>query len=80
MYAAHLFVPFEKQHPDWETRIAKGELGFIKEWLSKQVYQYGRRYTSKELLELASGHPFSAKAYIDYLNKKYKEIYHLKQI
>lgn len=78
MYAAHLFAPFEKQHPDWANRVAKGELGFIKDWLAENVYQHGRRYTSKELLKHASGQPFSAKAYIDYLNKKYSEVYHLK--
>jgi carboxypeptidase Taq len=78
MYAAHFFVPFEKAHPDWEKRVIKGELGFIKEWLAKSVYQHGRRYTSKELLNKVAGKPFSAEAYINYLNKKYKQIYQLK--
>lgn len=77
MYAAHLFLPFEKAHPDWEKRVAKGELSFIKNWLSKNVYQHGRRYTSHELLQLASGKPFSADAYIKYLNDKYFKIYKL---
>lgn len=78
MYAAHLFMPFEKAHPDWQKRVVKGELRFIKDWLHTNVYQHGRRYTSKELLNLATGKPFSADAYIDYLNKKYTDVYKLK--
>jgi carboxypeptidase Taq len=77
MYAAHLFLPFEQQHPDWQKRVATGELGFIKDWLAENVYQHGRCFTSKELLKRASGKPFSAVAYIDYLNKKYSDIYQL---
>jgi carboxypeptidase Taq len=72
MYAAHLFSSFTKTHSDWDKRVAKGELGFIKEWLNQAIYQHGRRYSSKELLEKATGKPFSADAFISYLKEKYK--------
>ncbi len=75
LYAAHLFEAFEKQHSNWEKRVARGELLFIKEWLHENVYRYGRQYTSKELLLKATGKPFTPDAYSHYLNKKYKEIY-----
>lgn len=72
MYAAHLFASFTKSHPNWDVRVSKGELGFIKEWLNQAIYQHGRRYSSKELLEKATGKPFTANAFIDYLTNKYK--------
>ncbi len=75
LYAAHLFEAFEKQHPDWEQRVEKGELLFIKTWLHDHVYRWGRQLTSEELLETATGKKFSADAYIHYLNNKYKKIY-----
>jgi carboxypeptidase Taq len=75
LYAAHLFAAFEKEHPDWEKRVAKGELLFIKEWLNHHVHHYGRQYNSKELLKHVTGKEFSTDAYSAYLNKKYKEIY-----
>lgn len=75
MYAAHLFTAFAKKHPDWEQRVANGELGFIKEWLSHAVYQHGKRYSSKELMEKATGKPFTADAFVEYLTKKYSELY-----
>lgn len=71
LYGAHLFQGFLRDHPDWEKRVAKGELIFIKDWLHQNVYQHGRRYSSKELLLKATGKPFSADAYVHYLTKKY---------
>lgn len=78
LYAGHLFPAFEKKYPDWAKRIAKGDLLFIKEWLHDIVYKHGRRYNSKELLKKATGKNFSADAYVEYLNDKYKSIYNLK--
>jgi carboxypeptidase Taq len=75
LYAAHLHAAFAKEHPDAEKKIAKGELGFIKEWLSNAIYKHGKRYPTLELLKNASKKPFSAAAFIDYLNNKYSRIY-----
>ena len=72
LYAAQLFAAFTKEHADWESRVAKGELLFIKDWLSKAVYQHGRRYSSQELIQLVTKKPISANDYIDYLNNKYR--------
>lgn len=75
MYAAHLFPAFESAHPEWQKRVSRGELLFIRDWLAENVYRHGRRFTSKELLKRVSGKSFSAQAYTDYLSGKYKEIY-----
>ena len=77
LYASHLFTGFEKQNPDWKNKVTGGELLFIKQWLGTHVHQYGRKYTSKELLQKATGTPVSSKAYIDYLKNKYGSIYNL---
>jgi carboxypeptidase Taq len=74
LYASHLFLAFAKDHPDWQQRVAAGELAFIREWLSQAVYQHGRRYSSKELLKKVTGKAFSADAFIHYLTNKYSEI------
>lgn len=71
LYTAHLFQGFEKEHPEWQERVSRGELVFINSWLAKSVYQHGRRYSSKELLLNATGKPFSAEAYVKYLEGKY---------
>ncbi|MBA3721867.1 MAG: carboxypeptidase M32 [Parachlamydiaceae bacterium] len=78
VFAASLFEAFAKEHPDWEKRVASGDLAFIKLWLNDKIYQHGRCYSSHELLKNATGKDFSADPYLDYLNKKYSAIYRLK--
>lgn len=75
LYAAHLFEAFEKSEPDWERKVAKGELIFIKDWLSEAVYKHGRFFTSDGLLKAITHKPFTSDAYLRYLHKKYQEIY-----
>lgn len=73
IYASHLFLGFERDHPDWEKKLAKGEMLFIKEWLHHNIYKYGREFDSKELLEKATGKKLSSDAYTDYLKQKFKK-------
>lgn len=77
LYASCFFLAFEKQHPDWQKRVAQGELLFIKEWLNNNIHHYGRQYSSKELLKRVTGKELSVDAYKGYLNKKYKDIYNI---
>lgn len=71
MYASHLFEAFAKDFPDWETRVKKGELIFIKEWLNNKIHKHGRRYSPLEMIKQASGKEFSSAAFTHYLEQKY---------
>lgn len=75
MYASHFFKAFEKQHPNWTSRVASGELTFIGEWLHSNIHKHGRRYSSLELLKNVTGKPFTADAFVEYLTDKYSKIY-----
>ncbi len=75
MYAAQFFETFEKEHPNWEKRIAKRDLLFIKEWLNNHIHSHGRRYNSQDLLKKVTGKEFTVQPYLDYLGSKYKKIY-----
>jgi carboxypeptidase Taq len=77
MYASHLFTGFERDHPDWEQRIGKGDLLFVREWLREAVHQHGRRYSSLELLKKVTGKQLTADAFVHYLQSKYADIYSL---
>ena len=78
LYASHLFDRFSKDHSDWDLRVASGDFLFIKEWLHEKIYQYGKQYSSLELIKNATGKPFSAESYLHYLKKKYSDVYKLK--
>ncbi len=77
LYAAQFFEAFAKQHPDWEKRVAKGDLVFIKEWLNNHIHKYGKQYSSQELLKKVTGKEFTVQPYLDYIESKYSKIYKL---
>ncbi len=71
IYAANLLVGFERDHPEWQTRVAKGEFEFITNWLRHHIHRHGRRFSVSELIENASKVPLSSEPFINYLKKKY---------
>jgi carboxypeptidase Taq len=75
LYSAQFFDAFASEHKDWEKKVSKGELLFIKDWLNENIHQHGRRYSGKELLKKVTGKDFSSKPYLAYLTAKYNEIY-----
>lgn len=77
LFAGQLFTAFAKAHPDWESRVAKGDLAFIRSYLHDAVYQHGKRYRSQPLIEKITGKPFSAEDYGHYLTQKYSSLYRL---
>lgn len=77
LYASHFFKGFEKKHPDWRKKTAKGDLKFIENFLQENIHRYGRLYSQEELAKMVSGEGFSEKAYIEYLENKYHKIYRI---
>lgn len=77
IYASQLFDAFEKAQPDWETRLATGDLTFIKKWLNENIHQYGRQFSIAEIMQNVTGQPLAATSYKDYLNTKFGKIYGL---
>jgi carboxypeptidase Taq len=75
LFAAQFMTCFAKETPDWEEAVAKGTLGFIREWLKENIHQWGRMYNSEELAKRITGKPLSETAYTNYLKKKYASIY-----
>jgi carboxypeptidase Taq len=79
LYAAHFFEAFEKRFPDWEKRIGKGELLFLREWLQENIHQHGRMYSAHELVKRVCDAKLTEVPYLSYLTQKYGEIYNFLQ-
>jgi carboxypeptidase Taq len=77
IYAAQFFNVFEKEHPDWKERTARGELEFVRAWLRMHIHQYGRRFTPQELVQRVTGERLNEQPYVSYLENKYKALYHI---
>jgi carboxypeptidase Taq len=75
LLAAHFFSSFAKDHPDWEEQIGLGDLSFVRNWLKKNIHNFGKMYDAEQLAKKIGGKPLSEKAYCSYLKRKYAQIY-----
>ncbi len=62
---------------DPDALLRQNRFAEIMAWLKEHVHQYGALYTADEIVEKATGEPFTAKYYTDYLKQKYSRIYGL---
>jgi len=75
LYAAQLYAAINKENESVEKEIAAGDNKYILQWLGKNIYPYGRYYTSEELCFKATGETLNSTHFINYATQKYKHIY-----
>ncbi|QJD82519.1 carboxypeptidase M32 [Cohnella herbarum] len=77
MYGAQMMNVARQKLPDLDRQISEGQLLPLKEWLTEQVYQYGKLQRPAEIIERISGQSLQSSYLCDYLENKYREIYRL---
>ncbi len=76
-YDGHYYDAMRKDIPDMYDQVRRGEFSNIVGWQKEHVQQYGGMYEPAEILKKIDGEELNAKHYIDYISKKYSEIYKL---
>ena len=77
--AAQLFAAVETEVGDLEERIREGEFDDLNGWLRENVHRHGKRYTTPELIEEATGEAVTAEYFLEYVAEKYGELYDLEK-
>jgi carboxypeptidase Taq len=67
----------QQAHPEINREMSEGKFDTLRGWLTKNVYQHGRKFTASELVQRVTGGELSIAPYIAYLKGKYGEIYKL---
>ena len=75
--AAQLFAAVEREVDDLDEQIRAGEFDELNGWLRENVHRHGARYTTDELVELATGESFTPDHFLEYAKGKYGELYGL---
>lgn len=75
LYAAQLWEAIQREIPDLEERIARGEFEPLLEWLRDRIHRFGRRYSAEELCQRATGWPLRAEPFVNYLTRKLEPLY-----
>jgi carboxypeptidase Taq len=74
---AQFYAAALEAHPEIPSEIAGGRCGTLLAWLRENIYQYGSKYTSSELVQRITGGSLTIEPYIRYLQTKYGELYRL---
>lgn len=64
-----------KAHPEIPEQIAQGNFVPLHTWLKENIYRHGSKYTAAEIMERATGTPLTIEPYMEYLRKKYSDLY-----
>jgi len=78
LYGAQFLKKILKDIPNFYEKIENGNLDDIHEWLKENIHKYGAVYTPSELTLMVTNEELNEKYFIEYLDKKYSEIYKLK--
>lgn len=74
LYAAQ-FVQALRKDLDLDGRLREGDYASVLGWLRKHIHAPGAALLPNELCERVTGKPLDAAHFVDYLNRKYAEIY-----
>jgi carboxypeptidase Taq len=75
IYSGQILATMEKDMPNWKKQVEKGNFSPVKNWLIKNVHNYGNLYDPPELIRKITGKELSVKPYLNYLNEKYSKLY-----
>jgi len=73
--SAQLYAKAIADVPSIPADIGQGKFSSLLGWLNTNVHAHGRKYMPQELVKRATGEPLNSRAYVQYLNTKYGEIY-----
>ena len=75
IYGAQFFAQARKDIPDMDQRFERGDFATLLKWLRENIHKHGKRYRANDLCKRVTGQPLSHKPLMDYMNKKFGEIY-----
>jgi carboxypeptidase Taq len=75
VYASQFYEAARRAVPDLDSRIRKGDLITLRDWLVENIHRWGRRYPAPELIERATGKPPALDDFKDYIAAKFGALY-----
>jgi carboxypeptidase Taq len=77
MYAAQFYAKAEKDLGSLEEMFAAGEFSTFVKWLREKIHSQGSRYLPRDLVKVVTGEELNPDYLIEYLYRKYGNIYGL---
>jgi len=77
LYSAQIFDAAKQDVPDLEDGFARGEFAPLLEWLRANIFVHAGMLPADEIIRRATGSGLDATCWMDYISRKYGEIYGL---
>ena len=75
LVSVQLWECINRDIPDLEEQIRRGEFAALLSWLREKVHRHGRKFEPQELVERVTGSKIDPAPYVRYLRNKYAQIY-----
>ena len=75
LYAAQFYRVAQSEIADFTARIGRGDFLPLRHWLGEKIHRPGRLLGAESLVEEITGEGLNEKHFLDYLSRKYGEIY-----
>ncbi len=79
LYAAQIFEAAASELDDLPGQVAHGELAPLREWLRRRIHGRGAELTAPDLCREVTGRDLTVGPLLDYLRRKYGDIYGLRR-
>ncbi len=77
LYSVQFFEQATREIPHLEDEIAAGRLLVLRRWLEQKIHRWGRMFTPPHLAERVTGSTVSPEPFLNYVEKKYGQLYQL---
>ncbi len=77
LYSVQFFEQAMRELPNLEVEIAAGQLLGLRRWLEQKIHRWGRMFTPAHLAERVTGSTINPEPFLQYVEKKYGELYQL---
>lgn len=69
--AAQLSSAMRKHYPDWQDRLGRGEVGFIRDWLGQNIWAKGSTMDSQDIMVAATGEMTNPNYFLTHIRERY---------
>lgn len=77
LYGAQFYEIARRDIENMEEKFSRGEFGQFREWLKKNIHVHGRMYSADKLVMNVTGEKLTSRYFIEYIERKYGELYNL---
>lgn len=75
LYAAQFMEAARRQIRGLDERIARGDMGRLREWLAENIHRHDQLYTAEQIVKRVTGAPLSTEAFEAHIREKVAALY-----